>query len=330
MENDIIVPLRELGKSSIKVAPIGLGTWQFSGEGWLNKMLWNPIPQEQAFEIIKAAFNNGINLFDTAEIYGFGDSENTLAKGLKIAGAKNKDVTIATKWMPYMRFAGNIRKTISKRQSVLSPYSIDLYQIHQPTSFSSIKDQMIAMADLVKAGNIRNVGVSNFSALQMREAHEQLAKHGITLTSNQVKYNLLDRSIESNGVLAAAKELGMTIIAYSPLEMGLLTGKFHKDPKLLDSRPKQRRSMLQKKLEESRELVDKLESIGKKYDATASQIALNWLIHAMGDTIVAISGASKVSHVKESTGAMKFILSNDEIQQIDELSKKINNNVSEN
>lgn len=214
-----------------------------------------------------------------------------------------------------------IEKTIEKRKEALNPFKIDLYQIHQPSSFSSISKQMDAMAKLVKKRDIRNVGVSNFSADQMREAHQQLSKHGISLASNQVKYNLLDRSIENNEVLFAAKELGVSIIAYSPLEMGLLTGKFHKDPSLLDSRPKQRRDMLKKQLEDSREIIELLEFLGEKYEASASQIALNWLIHASGTNVFAISGASKISHVHESAGAMNFKLSPEEIILLNDVSK---------
>lgn len=322
MANNKTVSLRSLGQTGIQVTPIGLGVWQFSGEGFINSIVWSPVPQNEAFDIVRAAYESGINWYDTAEMYGFGNSERTLAKGLQAAGIDDPDVIVATKWMPFLRFAGNIPRTVKNRIGNLSPYTIDLYQIHNMGSLSSIESQMGAMADLVDAGKIHSVGVSNFSAEQMREAHQHLVRRGLTLASNQVKYSIMDRKIERNGILDAAKELGITIIAYSPLEMGLLTGKFHKNPEMLQSRPRMRRGRLQNRLDESRDLVNTLDEIGQRYEATPSQVALNWLIHAHGDTVVAIPGASKVRHAEESAGAMKFRLSDGEIQQIDELSKK--------
>jgi aryl-alcohol dehydrogenase-like predicted oxidoreductase len=181
---------------------------------------------------------------------------------------------------------------------------------------------MNAMADLVEAGKIRSIGVSNYNARQMRQAHEVLLTRGLQLTSNQVRYNLLDRSIESNGVLDTAKELGVTIIAYSPLDSGLLTGKFHQNPELLNSRPWLRRSQLRRRIESSRELSNALESIAQRHDVTTSQVALNWLINFHGETVVVIPGASKVHHAEQNVGAMTFTLSDAELSRIDHLSKR--------
>jgi len=180
---------------------------------------------------------------------------------------------------------------------------------------------MNAMADLVEAGKIRSIGVSNFSAKMMRKAHAVLARRGIPLVSNQVKYNLLARDIEDNGVLDAAKELGITIICYSPLEMGLLSGKFHKDPNLLSSRPRGRRNALGKKIEASRPLIDVLSKIAESKSATVSQVALSWLVTFSGETVVAIPGASKPKHAEESAGAMKIALTSDEMERIDHISR---------
>jgi aryl-alcohol dehydrogenase-like predicted oxidoreductase len=175
---------------------------------------------------------------------------------------------------------------------------------------------MDAMADLLEAGKIRAVGVSNFSARQMRRAHEALVRRGFTLASNQVKYSLLDRRIERNGILDAARELGITIIAYSPLEMGLLSGKFHKDPGLLRERPIGRRLMLGRLLEKSRPLVERLEAVAAERGVSASQVALNWVIHSHGETVVAIPGATSARHARESAAAMAFELTREEMARI--------------
>jgi aryl-alcohol dehydrogenase-like predicted oxidoreductase len=181
---------------------------------------------------------------------------------------------------------------------------------------------MNAMADLVDAGKIRSIGISNYNARQMRKAHEVLLTRGLRLTSNQVRYNLLDRRIETNGVLDTAKELGVTIIGYSPLDSGLLTGKFHKNPELLNSRPFLRRSQLRRRVDSSRELINALENIAQTHGVTASQVAINWLIHFHGDTVVVIPGATKVRHAEQNVGAMAFTLTDVELSRLDNLSKQ--------
>ena len=174
---------------------------------------------------VKAGLDGGVNWFDTAELYGRGVSEASLATALKAAGKKDDEVVVATKWWPLFRTAGNIPKTIDERLHHLDGYSISNYMVHQPMSFSSPEAEMDEMAKLVEAGKIRSVGVSNFSPERMRRAHRQLQKYGLPLAVNQVRYSLLDRKIERDGTLETAKELGVTIISYTPLESGLLTGK---------------------------------------------------------------------------------------------------------
>ena len=160
------------------------------------------------------------------------------------------------------------------------------------------------MADLVEAGKIRSVGISNHSAEQMRRAHDALSKRGLPLASNQMHYSLLNRNIENNDVIDTAKELGVTIISYSPLDSGLLTGKFHKDPELLSKLPVGRRMRFRSAVEKSRPLIDLMDGIAQTHDVTISQVALNWLVNFHGDTVVAIPGASKPQHAHESAGAM--------------------------
>jgi len=311
---------RSLGGSPITISPIGLGCWQFSEGRGLAGRFWPALPQETANQIVAASLDGGINWFDTAEVYGGGRSEAALASALTAAGRKNGDVVVATKWWPLWRTAGNIKATIGARLANLAPFSIDLYQIHQPFALASTAAQMHAMADLVEDQRIRTIGVSNFSAAKMRAAHQVLATRGIHLVSNQVRYSLLGRQIEKNGVLKTAQELGITIIAYSPLDSGLLTGKFHRDPSLLSRTPIGRRTMLQRRLVSSRPVVEVLEEIAAAHEATASQVALAWLLQARGDTVFAIPGASKPSHALEAAAALRLRLSPDEIARLDGVS----------
>lgn len=312
---------RRLGRTEIEITPIGLGTWQFSEGRSIHGLVWSRIDPLVTGEIVATALAGGINWFDTAEAYGGGRSERALARALIAAGKRPGDVVLATKWQPLLRRAGSIGRTIDERIKNLAPFDIGLHQVHNPASFSSVEAEMDAMADLVEQGKISAVGVSNFSARSMRRAHAALARRGLPLASNQVKYSLLDRRIERNGVLDAARELGMTIIAYSPLEMGLLSGKFHRDAELLKSRPIGRRFALRRKIERSRPLVAALEEIADRRGVTPAQVALNWIINAHGDTVVAIPGASRPPHAQESAGAMAFILTQEEISRLDELTR---------
>ena len=314
---------RHLGKTDIEITPIGLGCWQFHGGGGMSATVWQSMPQDEVDKIVKTALEGGINWFDTAEAYGSGGSEKALSTALSSAGKADEEVVIATKWSPFFRTAGNISRTISDRQRYLSPFSIDLYQIHLPYAFSSVDAQMDAMAVLVKAGKIRSAGVSNFSAAKMRRAHAALAKHGLPLASNQIRFNLAARNKEKEGVLDAAKELNITIIAYMPLAQGLLTGKFHKNPELVKRLPFVRRMTVSRMVEKSRPLLKMLEDIANSYNCTASEVVLSWVINYLGDAIVAIPGASKTEHVLQNVGAMDLKLTKDEMTKLDELSRKI-------
>jgi aryl-alcohol dehydrogenase-like predicted oxidoreductase len=314
--------LRNLGKTDIQITPIGLGVMQFSGNKGVFRFMFSEMEQHTMNQIIQAALTGGINWFDTAEMYGRGRSEQGLAQALLAADVPDENVLIATKWFPILRVAGNIAKTITDRQQFLAPYTIDLYQVHQPYSFSSPEAEMDAMADLIENGLIRSIGVSNFSAARMGRAHAALAKRGYPLASNQVQYHLLDRSIEKNGILNTAKELGITIIAWSPIASGLLSGKYHDNPELLKHTPLARRRMIKAKLEISRPLINAMREIGQDYGASIPQVALSWLVNFHGDSVVAIPGASKVEQAESNAGAMNITLSQDEMDKIDELSRQ--------
>ncbi len=321
MSNEIPISKRTLGKTNLSVTPIGLGMMEFSGGGGLIGFAFPTISQEEKNATVRAGLEGGVNWFDTAELYGSGVSEASLSKALKAAGKQDQDVIVATKWWPLFRTAGNITWTIDERLHFLDGYSIGLYMIHQPFGLSSHEAEMEAMADLVEAGKIRSVGVSNFNPEQMRRAHKTLQKRGLPLAVNQVRYSLLDRTIETSGILDTAKELGVTIIAYTPLASGLLTGKYHKNPDLLKKKPFFRRARLQPDIEKSRVLVAALEEIGVKHNATPGQIALNWLIYFQGDIVVTIPGVTRVSQAEQNAGAMRFRLSTAEMAQLDELSR---------
>ena len=317
---------RRLGISDLHLSPVGLGCWQFSSGRGLIGGFWEALPQGRVEEIVRVSLEGGVSWFDTAEAYGGGASEQALSGALRALGRAPGEVVIATKWQPFFRRAGSISRTVGERLRCLGGYPIDLHQIHHPLSLSTVAGEMAAMAELVKSGKIRGVGVSNYPAGMMRRAHRALARHGLPLLSNQVHYSLAHRAPEKNGVLAAAKELGITVIAYSPLAQGILTGRHHEDPELIQRRPGPRKRMVafqRKGLERSRPLVQALGKIGRAHGATPAQVALRWLLDFHGDSVVVIPGASRPEQAVENLGALSLELSEQEIARLDEVSRPL-------
>ncbi len=201
---------------------MGLGAWQ-----WGDRIIWS-YGQGYSDTDIREAFDSsldlGIRFIDTAEVYGTGRSERMLGQFLK---ETDQPVLVATKFFPYpWRFGkGFIPRALKASLERLGTESVDLYQIHWPSPIFSPEAMMEGMAECVKQGLTRTVGVSNFGHKRMLRAYSALAQQGIPLASNQVHYSLLSREVEKNGTLARCKELGIRLIAYSPLEQGLLTGK---------------------------------------------------------------------------------------------------------
>jgi aryl-alcohol dehydrogenase-like predicted oxidoreductase len=320
---------RRLGRTDIEITPIGLGCMQFSSGSGLIGRTFTHLPQERVTKIVKAAVDGGIGWFDTAEMYGRGHSERVLATGLKESGVAPGEVVVATKWLPMLRTAGHLPRSIDVRLEALKGYPIDLYMIHLPVGgLSSIRSQVRAMARLLKDGKIRSVGVSNFSARQMIAAHEVLTAEGVTLAANQVQVSLLRREIKRNGVLDAARRLGVTLIAYSPLALGALTGRFHDDPGAFRALSAFRRIGMRgflggDGLARTAPLIDELRGVAEAHGVTVAQVAMNWVVSYYGDTVVAIPGASKPRQATEAAGAMGFRLTDRELARIDEVSRRM-------
>ncbi len=315
--------LRNLGRTGLSISAIGLGCWQFSRGRGFGARVWTYVKLGEAEEIVRLSLEGGANWFDTAEAYGFGESERVLARSLKNLKRAAGSVVIATKWFPIFRWASSLAASIGRRLENLDGYPIDLYQVHNPYSFSRVETEMAAMASLVNRGQIGHVGVSNFSASQMRRAAAALGRFGLSLASNQVRYSLLDRRIETNGVLDAARELGVTIIAYSPLAQGLLSGKFHDDPGRIRKRAGYRRctpAFRPRAMERSRPLIEAVKTVALRHRASPSQVALSWVIHNQGTIVAAIPGATTPKQAGENIEALGLQLSPEELNELTEVS----------
>lgn len=288
---------------------------------------WGDMDENTIRSIVQTSLAGGVNWFDTAELYGGGYSERYLSRALQSLSIGEQSSFIATKWNPVLRFAGSIGRTFKDREMNLAPYPVRVLQVHNPTSLSSIKKQMQAMAALVHAGKIELVGVSNFSLHQMRAADDALKAEGLALASNQMRYHLLDRSIETNGVLDYARRHGITIIAYSPLAQGILTGRYHQQPDLIRKRPGFRKylpAFSRRSLQRTQPLIDIVQDIAAEHEVTPAQVALRWVIQSQGEHIIAIPGASSAHQAQQNAAVMKMDLTSAEIHLLDKISREVN------
>jgi aryl-alcohol dehydrogenase-like predicted oxidoreductase len=307
-----------LGQNGPTVTPLCIGTW-----AWGDKLFWNygsDYGEEQLQEAFTAALEAGITFFDTAEIYGLGLSEKFLGKFMQKTEHK---VQIATKFgpAPWRFTAESVSDTLTESLKRLQVEKIALYQVHWPFTFLMSQETLMnALADEVKRGRIQAIGVSNYSVQQMREAHEILAKRGVPLAVNQVRYSLLDRKIESNGIFHSARELGVTILAYSPIAQGLLTGKYSAENAETPSGARSINPQFSKEgLQKIEPVISLLRQFGEKRDRTPAQVALNWLI-AQGN-VIPIPGAKTAQQVKQNAGALGWRLTDDEIAQLEQVSR---------
>lgn len=315
---ETVVEKINLGQNGPAVSPLCLGTW-----AWGDKLFWNyggDYDASQLRQAFDAAIETGTTFFDTAEVYGPGVSEKLIGQFMQ---QSNQTLQIATKYgpAPWRFTAQSVSDALTGSLRRLQVERIALYQVHWPFAFfMSQATLMNALADEVQRGRISSVGVSNYSASQMREAHQLLAERGVHLAVNQVRYSLLTRQIESNGILATAKELGVTILAYSPLAQGLLTGKYTPAEGKTPSGARRLDPRFSKAgLEKIEPVVSLLRQLGEKYDRTPAQVALNWLI-AQGN-VVAIAGAKTAQQVQQNAGALGWKLPDEEIAQLEQVSR---------
>lgn len=262
-----------------------------------------------------ASLQAGVNFFDTAAMYAGGASEQRLGEL-----AQGQDVLIASKFPGGLFFRANdLPKELAASLARLGRNSIDLYQHHFPNRSVSIPELMNRLADAVEAGKIKAVGVSNYSAEQMRSAHEALAKRNIPLASNQVEYSLLHRQPETNGVLEACRELGVSLIAYQPMASGALTGKY-----LSGARPRGLRRLMPyfsgKGSEAVGPVIQCLREIGERYGKSPAQVALRWLMEQ--DQVIPIPGAKNARQAAANAEALTFFLSADEVEQLAQATTK--------
>lgn len=293
--------------------PLMVGTW-----AWGDRTYWaygGPrLGPDQAVEAFLEATEAGLDFFDTAEVYGHGESEKILGW---LAHKSGRPIRVATKFglLPGRPGARALRRALELSLARLRRPAVELYQIHWPDrSMASVEALMEALLDARDAGLCAHLGVSNFSADELLKAHEVLQRRGLALASNQVRYSLLDRTPERNGVLDACRQIGATLLAYSPLEQGMLTGKYHDAPA-----PPGRRGgepwFSPERLEATRGLLATLREVGAARGLSAGQVALRWLCERPG--VVPIVGVTSGAQSREAAGVLAARLDPAEIERIE-------------
>ncbi|KAF9349497.1 hypothetical protein BGX26_012227 [Mortierella sp. AD094] len=295
---------------AISVSPMAIGTWAWGDSNWGYK--------PEMFDDIAATWDalqedSEINFFDTAEIYGSGESERIIGRLLKKSKEEGKTLPIvATKFIPFpwrLRFPGSLLDALKGSMERLGVDVVDMLQIHGPVSLRSIEVIADALAESVKLGLVKTVGVSNYSVNEMVRMHTALAKHDIQLASNQVEFSLLRRLPETSGLIAKCHELGVAVLAYSPLGMGRLSGKYS-----AENPPPSGRKFSNYPMTELVPLLTVVERIAKKHNKPMTAVALNYTI-CKGT--IPLGGARNPEQARQNAKALGWRLSEEEITELD-------------
>jgi myo-inositol catabolism protein IolS len=309
---EVIMEYRMLGTSNIKISAIIMGTWQ------AGKDMWVGIDDAESIRALKAAYDEGITTFDTAEVYGNGHSEKILGNALHDVRDK---VVIATKVFSNHLTYHQVMDACHGSLKNLNTDYIDLYQIHWPPgSFGSkkvpLEETMRAMTDLKAQGKIRAVGVSNFSRSQLEDAE----KYG-RIDSLQPPYSLFWRKVETDA-MPYCLENNITLLAYSSMAQGLLTGKFGPDHIFAKGDHRFRNKLFEpKNYERVQTALENLRPIAKANNITLGQLALAWIIARPG--ICAIAGARNTEQVIQNAAAAKVHLSEEDMVAVNEIGKTV-------
>lgn len=300
----------KLGDTNLSISKIGVGTW-----AWGSRILWGygrDYTEADLVSVYEESLKSGVNFFDTAEIYGMGNSEEILGRCLRESKTDISPV-IATKFFPFpWRLGRNaLKQALAGSLKRLGLSKVELYQLHQPLN---INKWLNAIADVYQEGLISTVGVSNYNPEQLKRAYDMLGNRDIKLASNQVQYSLIYRQNEFNGLLSLCRELKVTFLAYSPIAQGVLTGKYtpQNPPRGILRSRKYRRAVL----ERWQPLLAVMTRISEENAGrTLAQIALNWVL---GKGAIPIVGAKNISQIKDNIAALHWKLSAKDVARLDE------------
>ncbi|AFN73814.1 putative oxidoreductase [Melioribacter roseus P3M-2] len=313
---------KPLGNTGLYVSELTLGTMTFGEkEGPFAQMI-GATGQELATKMVNLSLDAGINLFDTANVYNFGESEIMLGKAL---GSKRKEALIATKvYNPFGKSANSlgasrlaIMREVEASLKRLGTDYIDLYQVHNWDTTTPIEETLRALDDLVRQGKVRYIGLSNFNAWQIAKADGVSKLYNLErFCSVQAYYSLVGRELERE-ILPAAIDLGLGTLIWSPLAGGFLSGKFTRESEAEGRRKNFDFPPVNK--EKGFAVIDKLKEIAESKNASVAQIALAWLLHKQGVTSVII-GARREEQLIDNLKSVDIELTDEEMKQLDDVS----------
>jgi aryl-alcohol dehydrogenase-like predicted oxidoreductase len=303
-----------LAGSDVSISPLGVGTW-----AWGDRSTWGmggydaDLTRDSIREAWNASIDAGVTLFDTAEIYGRGESERIIGELLAGDPGRAASAVVATKFMPSpwkLQVRGALHKALRGSLARLGLPTVDLYQIHGPVSLRSHAALADALAAAHEAGLVKAVGVSNYSVKETASMAEELRTRGMRLATNQIEFSLLRRSPETSGLLRACAELGVVPLAYSPIGQGRLTGKYS-----ASHPPPGKRTFSNHPMAVVDHIVDELRAVGEEHGGKVpSQVALNWV---MAKGAVPIPGAKNRHQAEENAGALGWRLTEEDVDRLD-------------
>ena len=302
--------MRYVEVGGARVSAIGLGTWQFGSRDW---GYGDEYASTTAKQITLRALDLGINLIDTAEIYGFGRSERIVGETLD---GRRDEAFIATKILPVLPLAPIVEQRARGSLMRLRTNVIDLYQVHWPNPVVSDTNAMTGMRRLLDAGLVRHAGVSNYSLARWQSAERAL---GGPILSNQVRFNLAERRPLLD-LVPFAKSEGRIVIAYSPLAQGLLGGRYDANNRPTGAARRFNALFLPENLERATPLIEALRDIASSHQSRPAQIALAWLLRR--PNVVAIPGASSVEQLESNAAAAEIELTDSEDAQLEQAAER--------
>ncbi|WP_117170113.1 aldo/keto reductase [Paraliobacillus sediminis] len=295
---------KKLGQSDLEVSAIGLGLMGMSP-------LYGQVNDEESIRTIQRALELGVTLLDTADVYGNGHNEQLLGKALK---GRREQAVIASKFGFSPNFEGifghpdHVKESIDKSLKRLDVDYIDLYYQHRVDPNIPIEETVGAMADLVQAGKVRAIGLSEATPEQIRRAH---ATHPITAL--QTEYSLWSREVESE-ILPTVNELGISFVAYSPLSRGFLSGELSKFEDFEETDVRRGLPRFQpENFSKNVELVDKIKEMALEQNCTPSQLAIAW---TMANGALPIPGTKRIKYLEENVGSLNVELTSEDLQRI--------------
>ncbi|HEY6392274.1 MAG TPA: aldo/keto reductase [Bryobacteraceae bacterium] len=319
-----IVDYQQLGNTGVFVSRICLGAMTFGGSGSIYQVIGG-LPQSDADKLVGDCIDAGVNFFDTANVYAIGESETMLAKAL---GARRKDAVVASKVFGRMGQGPNqvglsrlhIMQAVEGSLARMNTDYIDLYQIHGFDSLTPLEETLGALTDLVRQGKVRYIGCSNLAAWQiMKSLGISALGHLEKFVTLQAYYSLAGRDLERE-LVPMLLDQKMGLLVWSPLAGGFLSGKFTRDGASDNEARRSKFSFPPVNLEKAYGIIDAMQAVAKRRNATVAQVAIGWLLHQPSVTSVII-GAKNAGQLKDNLGSVELKLDAEDLKQLDEVSR---------